>query len=213
MDILIIILVAAVLFFNVYLFFKLQKNSNKEDFTELSKIKDDITGLKVSLNESDNRIDDEVIFSNMSKEVAKDMTGTLSRVDEKVASYFNKQVEDIQNSQSNFSRILAGVKQYGGLSEFSLANLLQDLLPSSQYIANAKMKPDETRDLVEFAVKLQNDVLCPIDSENNVKFLVKLDLKDSIGRLKNIRQLMKLFKIKIKKHYHLLETNWLLRLG
>ena len=92
MDILIIILVAAVLFFNVYLFFKLQKNSNKEDFTELSKIKDDITGLKVSLNES---------FSNMSKEVAKDMTGTLSRVDEKVAS-FNKQVEDIQNSQSNF---------------------------------------------------------------------------------------------------------------
>ena len=26
------------------------------------------------------------------------------------------------------------------------------------------MKPDETRDLVEFAVKLQNDVLCPIDS-------------------------------------------------
>ena len=38
MDILIIILVAAVLFFNVYLFFKLQKNSNKEDFTELSKI-------------------------------------------------------------------------------------------------------------------------------------------------------------------------------
>ena len=100
-----------------------------QDFTELSKIKDDITGLKVSLNES---------FSNMSKEVAKDMTGTLSRVDEKVAS-FNKQVEDIQNSQSNFSRILAGVKQYGGLSEFSLANLLQDLLPSSQYIANAKI--------------------------------------------------------------------------
>ena len=26
------------------------------------------------------------------------------------------------------------------------------------------MKPDETRDVVEFAVKLQNNVLCPIDS-------------------------------------------------
>ena len=34
MDILIIILVAVILFFNVYLFFKLQKNSNKEDLTE-----------------------------------------------------------------------------------------------------------------------------------------------------------------------------------
>ena len=42
------------------------------------------------------------------------MTGALSRVDEKVAS-FNKQVEDIQSKQNNFSRILAGVKQYGGL--------------------------------------------------------------------------------------------------
>ena len=103
------------------------------------------------------------MFVATCKEVAKDMTGTLSRVDEKVAS-FNKQVEDIQNSQSNFSRILAGVKQYGGLSEFSLANLLQDLLPSSQYIANAKMKPEDTRDHEEFAIKLQNNVMCPIDS-------------------------------------------------
>ncbi len=50
------------------------------------------------------------------------------------------------------------------MAEFSLAALLKDLLPASQYIANVKMKPDETRDVVEFAVKLQNDVLCPIDS-------------------------------------------------
>ena len=38
-----------------------------------------------------------------------------------------------------------------------------DLLPAAQYIANVKMKPDETKDVVEFAVKLE-DVLCPIDS-------------------------------------------------
>ena len=50
------------------------------------------------------------------------------------------------------------------MSEFSLAGILEDLLPATQYIANAKMKPDETRDHVEFAVKLQNDVMCPIDS-------------------------------------------------
>ena len=128
-----------------------EKDYKEDDFV---KIKTDIDSLKNSLNDS---------FSSMSKEVAKDMTGALSRVDEKVAS-FNKQVEDIQSSQNNFSRILAGVKQYGGLSEFSLASILEDLLPASQYIANAKMKPEETRDLVEFAVKLQNDVMCPIDS-------------------------------------------------
>ena len=99
----------------------------------------------------------------MSKEVAKDMTGALSRVDEKVG-VFNQQVEAINKSQNNFSRILAGVKQYGGLAEFSLAGLLKDLLPAAQYIANVKMKPDESGDNVEFAVKLQDGILCPLDS-------------------------------------------------
>ena len=153
MDSLLIILVLTVLILNVIFFIRFKKEP-KNDENELDKIKNDFDGLKDSINQS---------FSKMSLEVSKDMTGTLSRVDEKVAS-FNKQVQEIQTSQNNFSRILAGVKQYGGLSEFSLATLLQDLLPASQYIANAKMKPDETRDLVEFAVKLQNDVLCPIDS-------------------------------------------------
>ena len=153
MDILLIILILTVLILNIVFFVKFKKEP-KHSETELDKVKQDFHGLKDSINQS---------FNEMSKEVAKDMTGALTRVDEKVAS-FNKQVEEIQTSQNNFSRILAGVKQYGGLSEFSLATLLQDLLPASQYIANAKMKPDETRDLVEFAVKLQNDVLCPIDS-------------------------------------------------
>jgi len=102
-------------------------------------------------------------FNSLSKDVTRDMTQALTKVDEKV-SVFNRQVEIISKSQDSFSRILAGVKQYGGLAEFSLAALLKDLLPASQYIANVKMKPDETRDVVEFAVKLQNDVLCPIDS-------------------------------------------------
>ena len=58
MDILIIILLTIIVFFNIYLFLKNQKNTSKEDFSELSKIKEDITGLKISLSES---------FSNMSK--------------------------------------------------------------------------------------------------------------------------------------------------
>ena len=61
------------------------------------------------------------------------------------------------------------------------------LLPASQYIANAKMKPDETRDLVEFAVKLQNDVL----------FLLIV-----IGQLKNIKH-SRSHQKKIKRLLHL----------
>ena len=90
------------------------------------------------------------------------MTSALTRVDEKVG-VFNTQVETLNKSQENFSRILAGVKQYGVLAEFSLASLLKDLLPAGQYIENVKMKPEETSDTVEFAIKLQ-DVLVPLDS-------------------------------------------------
>ena len=102
-------------------------------------------------------------FGNLSKDIAKDMTGALTKVDEKVV-VFNQQVEALNKGQQNFSRILAGVKQYGVLAEFSLASLLKDLLPASQYIANVKIKPEETSENVEFAVKLQDGVICPIDS-------------------------------------------------
>ena len=92
----------------------------------------------------------------MSKEIAKDMTGALTKVDEKV-SVFNQQVKELNKSQDNFSKILSGVKTYGTLAEFGLGALLKDLLPASQFIANAKMK-DDTSETVEFAIKLQ-DVL------------------------------------------------------
>ena len=59
----------------------------------------------------------------MSKEIAKDMTGALTKVDEKV-SVFNQQVSELNKSQDNFSRILSGVKTYGTLAEFGLGALL-----------------------------------------------------------------------------------------
>ena len=137
----------------VILYFQIKaKPKQEENLNE--KIKDELNSIKTSFSDS---------FGIMSRDIAKDMTGALTKVDEKVLN-FNQQIQTINESQNNFSRILAGVKQYGGLSEFSLAGILEDLLPASQYIANAKMKPEETRDLVEFAVKLQNNVLCPIDS-------------------------------------------------
>ena len=153
MESIIIILVSVLLVLNVLLILKLKNQPKKEDDNELSKIKEDIGGLKETFSQS---------FSNMSKEVAKDMTGALTRVDEKV-SVFNQQVSEINKSQDNFSRILAGVKQYGVMAEFSLASLLKDLLPASQYIENFKMKPDQTGDTVEFAIRLQ-DTLLPLDS-------------------------------------------------
>ena len=165
MDSLIIFLIILLAALNVAVIFLLYKkfNENKTDNSNQA-FKDEINILKNTFNQS---------FGSMTKDIAKDMTGALTRVDEKVG-VFNKQVESLNKSQENFSRILAGVKQYGVLAEFSLASLLKDLLPASQFIENVKMKPDETSDTVEFAIKLQ-DVLVPIDSHWPVEKFKAID--------------------------------------
>ena len=64
------------------------------------------------------------------------------------------QVELLNKSQEGITKILAGVKKYGTLAEFSLDALIKDLLPASQFMTNVKMKED-TSENVEFAIKLQ----------------------------------------------------------
>jgi len=168
-----------------------RENTNNE--------KEEITKLKDSLTNSINTMS--TSFNTLSKDVTRDMTQALTKVDEKVG-VFNQQVEAINKSQDNFSRILAGVKQYGGLAEFSLGALLKDLLPAAQYIANVKMKPDETRDLVEFAVKLE-DILCPIDSHWPIEKYKAIDEayqakdKDMLSHARN--ELATAFRVKAKK--------------
>ena len=107
----------------------LLKRKQPEQTNNEQIFKDEVNSLKNSFSQS---------FGSMSKEIAKDMTGALTKVDEKV-SVFNRQVNELNKSQDNFSRILSGVKTYGTLAEFGLGALLKDLLPASQFIANVKM--------------------------------------------------------------------------
>jgi len=179
----------------VVIYLLLNQKKNKED----DKSNEELGRLKESLTNSINIMS--TSFNSLSKDVTRDMTQALTKVDEKVG-VFNQQVEAINKSQDSFSRILAGVKQYGGLAEFSLAALLKDLLPGAQYIANVKMKPDETRDVVEFAVKLEG-VLCPIDSHWPIEKYKAIDEayqdkdKDALAGARN--DLASAFRVKAKK--------------
>jgi len=110
----------------------------------------------------------------LSKDVTRDMTQTLTSVKEKVSA-FNTQVENLNKSQEGINKILAGVKKYGTLAEFSLGSLLNDLLPASQYISNVKMKPEDTSENVEFAIKLQDGVLVSVDSHFPVEKFKAID--------------------------------------
>ena len=153
MDSMLIFIVIALLIVNLGAVIFVLKRKQPEPINNEQILKDEVSSLRNSFSES---------FGTMSKEIAKDMTGALTKVDEKVG-VFNRQVSELNKSQDNFSKILSGVKTYGTLAEFGLGSLLKDLLPASQFIENVKMKPEENSDTVEFAIKLQ-DVLLPIDS-------------------------------------------------
>ena len=149
----------------IYLNFKLKNESqDEEENQEIVRLNQEIINLKESLNTTINSTMSSMAssFNSLSSGVTKDMTNALTQVDQKVAS-FNTQVENLNESQKGINKILAGVKKYGTLAEFSLGSLINDLLPSSQYISNARMKED-TNENVEFAIKLQDGVLVPVDS-------------------------------------------------
>tara|TARA_B100000575_G_scaffold265966_1_gene242936 strand:+ start:1173 stop:2207 length:1035 start_codon:yes stop_codon:yes gene_type:complete len=192
MESLIILLIVLLILLNIALFVLLIKKKpiEKEDRSEQI-LKDEINSLKNSFSQS---------FGSMSKDIAKDMTGALTKVDEKVG-VFNQQVSELNKSQDNFSRILSGVKTYGTLAEFGLGSLLKDLLPASQYIPNAKMKPEENSETVEFAIKLQ-DVLLPIDSHWPVEKYKAIDdaynANDKEAQAEARKDLASAFRLKAK---------------
>ena len=139
------------------------ENENKE-VEEIANLKSEITSLKDTLNTTINNSlgSMSTSFNALSTGVTKDMTETLTKVEEKVGS-FNQQVQLLNQSQEGITKILAGVKKYGTLAEFSLDALIKDLLPASQFMTNVKLK-ENTSENVEFAIKLQGDVLVPVDS-------------------------------------------------
>ena len=65
------------------------------------------------------------------------------------------------------SRIFTNVKSRGTIGEVMLETLLKQMLAPSQYVQNAKVKPN-TQEIVEFAVRLptpNGEALLPIDSK------------------------------------------------
>ena len=179
MESLLIILVGVLILISLVILYFQLKTKPKQEENPTEKIQEEINSLRNSLNESfgsmskDMAKDFTASFGSMTKEIAKDMTGALTKVDEKVAA-FNTQVENLNKSQEGITKVLAGVKKYGTLAEFSLDALIKDLLPASQYMTNVKMKED-TGENVEFAIKLQDGVLVPVDSHFPVEKFKAID--------------------------------------
>ncbi len=176
------------------------KNENKEA-EEIANLKSEITNLKDTLNTTINNSlgSMSTSFNALSTGVTKDMTETLTKVEEKVGS-FNQQVQLLNQSQEGITKILAGVKKYGTLAEFSLDALIKDLLPASQFMTNVKMQ-ENTSENVEFAIKLQGDVLSrsiAISSEKFKAITDGYDADDKRAVADARKQLANAFKAKAK---------------
>ena len=195
LELIILLLILIGVVFAIYLL--VRKTSERNDEKNIN-LQNQLNDLKTSVNTSITSMSSS--FNNLSKDVTRDMTQTLTSVNEKVAA-FNTHVESLNESQKGINKILAGVKKYGTLAEFSLGSLINDLLPSSQYISNARMKED-TNENVEFAIKLQDGVLVPVDSHFPVeKFIAIQDAhqEDDKKALAEARaKLAKAFKDKAK---------------
>ena len=177
---LVVLLGATLAILYLHLKSKSKDESENKEAEEIANLNAEIVKLKDSVNATINTSlgSMSTSFNALSTGVTKDMTEALVKVDQKVGN-FNQQVELLNKSQEGITKILAGVKKYGTLAEFSLDALIKDLLPASQFMTNVKMKED-TSENVEFAIKLQGDVLVPVDSHFPVeKFKAITDAYDA----------------------------------
>lgn len=78
-----------------------------------------------------------------------------------------RQIGEMQNlarGMDNLERVLTNVKSRGMWGELQAEKILQDILLPEQYLKNVRIKAG-SQEAVEFAVKLPENVLLPIDSK------------------------------------------------
>ena len=73
------------------------------------------------------------------------------------------EMQNLANDVGGLKRVLTNVKTRGTWGEVQLGNLLQQMLAPEQFIKNAHIK--DNSEVVEYAVKLPDEVLIPIDSK------------------------------------------------
>ena len=123
LSILILLLIAtlAILYLNI----RSKPKFESKETEEIVNLNAEIVRLKDSLNTTINTSlgSMSTSFNALSTGVTKDMTEALTKVDEKVGN-FNQQVQLLNQSQEGITKILAGVRKYGTLAQFSLDALI-----------------------------------------------------------------------------------------
>ena len=129
-----------------------------------------------------------------SKESLRDLDKAVERQE---ATLFDltKDIQSFQDPLNKLNRYLSGGTLAGKFGEWSLEAIIKDIFHSNQFIANAEVIPGSGK-RVEFAIKLPEGLLLPIDAKFPSglfdNYLLAVDAKD--------QQLVKKSKDDIKRH-------------
>ena len=132
--------------------------------------------------------------SSDSKESLRDIDKAVERQE---ATLFDltKDIQSFQDPLNKLNRYLSGGTLAGKFGEWSLEAIIKDIFHSNQFIANAEVIPGSGK-RVEFAIKLPEGLLLPIDAKFPSglfdNYLLAVDAKD--------QQLVKKSKDDIKRH-------------
>ena len=132
--------------------------------------------------------------SSDSKESLRDIDKAVERQE---ATLFDltKDIQSFQDPLNKLYRYLSGGTLAGKFGEWSLEAIIKDIFHSNQFIANAEVIPGSGK-RVEFAIKLPEGLLLPIDAKFPSglfdNYLLAVDAKD--------QQLVKKSKDDIKRH-------------
>ena len=132
--------------------------------------------------------------SSDSKESLRDLDKAVERQE---ATLFDltKDIQSFQDPLNKLNRYLSGGTLAGKFGEWSLEAIIKDIFHSNQFIVNAEVIPGSGK-RVEFAIKLPEGLLLPIDAKFPSglfdNYLLAVDAKD--------QQLVKKSKDDIKRH-------------
>ena len=169
---LVVVLVVVVLGFGVIVFILNQKLSGNNDDTATQLLKTDLDNLNKGVNELQKSLREDINdklsksqselntsiqrqFAQSAKIIA-DVTQRLTKLDET-----NKRVVDVADELKTLQNVLQNPKQRGGVGEYYLQTVLENVLPPGNFKLQYAFKDGE---IVDAAVFIDKKIL-PVDSK------------------------------------------------
>jgi len=184
MDIAILILLALTFILTLIAFFRIHTVQNSTSSTESMErlermLRSDAKDLREELNQNLLHFNDsirqsieqrlEIMRATVDEKLHKTLEHRLGESFAQVSERLEQvhkglgEMQNLANDVGGLKRILTNVKTRGTWGEVQLGNLLSQMLAPDQFMQNAHIK--DGGEVVEYAVKLPDDVLIPIDSK------------------------------------------------